>query len=74
MCGSRIPAELESRLERVEDNSDAALQLGVDYTSEQCQGLLEFGVPGFHFYSLNKARGVSSVFENLQLQTLAAAT
>ena len=31
------------------------------------------GVPGFHFYSLNKARGVSSVFENLQLQTLATA-
>ena len=74
MCGSRIPADLESRLGQVEDNSDAALQLGIDYTTEQCQALLEYGVPGFHFYSLNKARGVSSVFENLQLQTLAAST
>ena len=74
MCGSKIPAGLEARLEKVEDNSDAAVQLGIDYTTEQCQGLLEFGVPGFHFYSLNKARGVAPVFENLKLQTLAAAS
>jgi methylenetetrahydrofolate reductase (NADPH) len=73
MCGSKIPAGLEARLAKVEDNSDAALQLGIDYTTEQCEALLAYGVPGFHFYSLNKARGVSSVFENLQLQTLAAA-
>ena len=73
MCGSKIPSALEDRLARVEDNSDAALQLGIDYTTEQCEALLAYGVPGFHFYSLNKARGVSSVFENLQLQSLAAA-
>ena len=72
MCGSKIPADLEARLAKVEDNSDAALRLGIDYTTEQCQALLDYGVPGFHFYSLNKARGVSSVFENLQLQSLAA--
>jgi methylenetetrahydrofolate reductase (NADPH) len=74
MCGSKIPALLEERLAKVEDNSDAALQLGIEYTTEQCEALLAYGVPGFHFYSLNKARGVSSVFENLQLQALAAAT
>jgi methylenetetrahydrofolate reductase (NADPH) len=74
MCGSKIPSGLEARLAEVEDNSDAALALGIEYTTEQCQALLEFGVPGFHFYSLNKARGVSSVFENLELHTLAAAT
>ena len=60
MCGSKIPPRLEARLAKVEDNSDAALQLGIDYTTEQCEALLDFGVPGFHFYSLNKARGVSS--------------
>ncbi|MEY2442369.1 MAG: methylenetetrahydrofolate reductase [bacterium] len=74
MCGSRIPAGLEARLAKVEDNSDAALQLGIDYTTEQCEALLEYGVPGFHFYSLNKARGVIAVFENLKLQALAPAS
>ncbi len=73
MCGSRIPPELERRLAKVEDNSDDALQLGIDYTTEQCEALLAYGVPGFHFYSLNKARGVSAVFENLELQSLATA-
>jgi len=73
MCGSKIPSGLETRLAQVEDNSDAALQLGIDYTTEQCQALLEYGVPGFHFYSLNKARGVTAVFDNLKLHTLAAA-
>jgi methylenetetrahydrofolate reductase (NADPH) len=74
MCGSKIPAGLEARLAKVEDNSDDALQLGIDYTTEQCEALLAYGVPGFHFYSLNKARGVSAVFENLALHTLAAAS
>jgi methylenetetrahydrofolate reductase (NADPH) len=74
MCGSKIPVGLETRLAKVEDNSDAALQLGIDYTTEQCQALLEFGAPGVHFYSLNKARGVTAVFENLQLQALAPAS
>jgi len=74
MCGSKIPARLEERLARVEDDDAAAVQLGIDWTTEQCQGLLDFGVPGFHFYSLNKSRQVTAIFENLKLQTLAAAS
>jgi methylenetetrahydrofolate reductase (NADPH) len=72
MCGSKIPARLEEMLAKVEDDNAAAVQLGIDYTSEQCQDLLDHGVPGFHFYSLNKSRSVTAVFENLKLHTLAA--
>jgi methylenetetrahydrofolate reductase (NADPH) len=74
MCGSKIPRRLEEMLAKVEDDDEAAVQLGIDYTTQQCQGLLEFGVPGFHFYSLNKSRSVAAVFDNLALQTLAAAS
>ena len=74
MCGSKIPRRLEQMLVNVEGDDEAAMALGIDYTTEQCQGLLDFGVPGFHFYSLNKARPITAVFENLKLQTLAAAT
>jgi methylenetetrahydrofolate reductase (NADPH) len=73
MCQSKIPAALESRLEKVVDDPLAAVQLGIDYTTEQCQGLLEFGVPGFHFYTLNRAYSVAAIFDNLKLSTLAAA-
>jgi methylenetetrahydrofolate reductase (NADPH) len=74
MCASKIPRRLDEMLAKVEDDDEAAVQLGIEYTTEQCQGLLEFGVPGFHFYSLNKSRSVVAVFDNLGLQTLAAAS
>ena len=74
MCQSKIPARLDALLERVEDDAEAAVQLGIDYTCEQCEGLLEFGVPGFHFYSLNKARQLKEIFDNLRLKSLAAAS
>jgi methylenetetrahydrofolate reductase (NADPH) len=73
-CQSRIPARLDELLTMVEDDADAAVQVGIEYASEQCQGLLEFGVPGVHFYALNRARSVTAIFDNLNLQTLAGAS
>ena len=73
LCKSKIPRRLERKLEQVEDDAEAALQLGIDYTTEQCQALLDYGVPGFHFYSLNRARQITAIFDDLELQTLAAA-
>jgi methylenetetrahydrofolate reductase (NADPH) len=73
LCGSKIPPRLEELLTKVEDDDEAAIEMGIEYCTEQCQGLLEFGVPGFHFYSLNKARSVSAIYENLNLGALTAA-
>jgi len=67
LCGSRIPDKLELELSKVEHDDDAAVQLGIEYASRQCEGLLRFGVPGFHFYSLNKSRSVAAVCANLGL-------
>jgi methylenetetrahydrofolate reductase (NADH) len=73
MCGSKIPPRLDALLTRVEDDDEAAIQMGIEYTTEQCQGLLEFGVPGFHFYALNRSRSVTAIHENLNLGALTAA-
>jgi len=67
LCGSKIPAKLEQELSKVENDDDAAVQLGIEYSSRQCEGLRRFGVPGFHFYSLNKSRSVAAVCANLGL-------
>jgi len=72
-CASKIPPRMDELLTSVEDDDAAGLQLGIEYTTEQCQGLLEYGVPGFHFYSLNRSRSVTAIYENLNLRTLAAA-
>jgi methylenetetrahydrofolate reductase (NADPH) len=67
LCGSKIPKKLEMLLCKVEDDDGGALQLGIEYASRQCEELLRFKVPGFHFYSLNKSRSVLAVCANLGL-------
>jgi methylenetetrahydrofolate reductase (NADPH) len=67
LCGSKIPAKLERELSKVENDDDAAVQMGIEYAIRQCEDLIQFGVPGFHFYSLNKSRSVAAVCENLSL-------
>jgi len=53
---------------KVEQDDAAAVEAGVDYATRQCEGLIKFGVPGLHFYSLNKSYSCgrfvkTSVFE-----------
>jgi methylenetetrahydrofolate reductase (NADPH) len=67
LCGSRIPDRLEARLADVADDDEAAVRLGIDYATEQCQGLIGFGVPAIHFYTLNKSRSVGGILTNLGL-------
>ena len=67
LCASKIPPRLEAMLAKVENDDEGAIQLGIDYATQQCEGLVRFGVPGIHFYSLNKSRSVKAIFENLGL-------
>jgi methylenetetrahydrofolate reductase (NADPH) len=47
--------------------------MGIEYCTEQCEGLIEYGVPGLHFYALNRSRSVAAIHENLNLGALTAA-
>jgi methylenetetrahydrofolate reductase (NADPH) len=67
LCGSKIPAALERQLAKVENDDDGAAALGIDYATRQCEGLIQFGVRGLHFYSLNKSHSVQSICNNLAL-------
>jgi methylenetetrahydrofolate reductase (NADPH) len=67
MCGSAIPPRLDALLNTAGGDDEAVRRLGVDYATEQCEGLLKFGVPGFHFYSLNRADAVLEIYRRLGL-------
>lgn len=67
LCGSKIPTKLERELVKVESDENAAVEMGIEYASRQCEGLIKFGVPGLHFYSLNKSYSVSAICRNLGL-------
>jgi methylenetetrahydrofolate reductase (NADH) len=67
LCCAKIPAQLERELIKVEDDDEGAVQLGIDYATRQCEGLIKFGVPGLHFYSLNKSYSLQAICKNLDL-------
>lgn len=65
MCGCEIPDELDQELERVGKDEVATQELGVRWATMQCRELLSAGVPGIHFYTLNKSSATRKIFENL---------
>jgi methylenetetrahydrofolate reductase (NADPH) len=73
LCGSKIPPRLDELLTKYENDDEGALQMGIEYCTEQCQGLIEYGVPGLHFYALNRSRSIAAIHENLNLGALTTA-
>jgi methylenetetrahydrofolate reductase (NADPH) len=67
LCGARLPATLLSRLEALGDNAAAAADFGIEFATRQCEELIQAGVPGLHFYTLNRAESTSRILHNLGL-------
>lgn len=61
LCGARLPAHFQSALESCELDGDAQFEIGVDFATEQVQQLIDAGIPGIHFYVLNKSPATSRV-------------
>ena len=53
--GGSIPPELDRELSRVDEDDEATLEIGVAWATEQCRELLDNGIPGIHFYTLNRS-------------------
>lgn len=69
--GATVPGPLAAALERVGENPDAVLELGVAHATAQCVELLHSGVPGIHFYTLNKSTATRNILAALQGMGLA---
>lgn len=67
MCGARIPAKLAEKLDALGDDDAATAEFGIEYATRQCEELLRAGVPGIHFYTLNKAPATVRILKNLGL-------
>ena len=66
LSGNQIPAPLRAALERVRDDEQAALEVGVEWTTRQCAELIRGGVPGIHFYTLNQSPATRAIFTRLR--------
>ncbi|MBX3437602.1 MAG: methylenetetrahydrofolate reductase [NAD(P)H] [Planctomycetaceae bacterium] len=67
MCQAIFPNELASRLEHVQDDDAAQFEIGVDYAIAQCRELMDAGVPGLHFYVLNRSDACERILDALNL-------
>ncbi|MBX7058521.1 MAG: methylenetetrahydrofolate reductase [NAD(P)H] [Leptospirales bacterium] len=56
MAGCRIPEDLVHRLEACGEDREKVFQTSLEYSTRQCRQLLERGVPGIHFYTLNQSK------------------
>ncbi|QRN93853.1 methylenetetrahydrofolate reductase [NAD(P)H] [Archangium violaceum] len=69
MCGATVPMRLTLQLERVKDQPEALVQLGVAHATVQCMELLSRGVPGIHFYTLNKSPATRMIVSALRARS-----
>jgi len=67
LSGASIPAGLAASLEKLQNDDAAAAEFGIEYATRQCEELLRGGVPGLHFYTLNKAGSTTRILQNLKL-------
>jgi len=69
MCGTVFPEDLAKRLEAVQADPAAQFEIGVEHAIQQCEALRQSGVPGIHFYALNKSDACERILSALQLDS-----
>ena len=66
-CGAEIPRWMRMKLEGYRDDTASIHAFGLDVVTALCERLLEGGAAGLHFYTLNQAGPVSTIWQRLGL-------
>jgi methylenetetrahydrofolate reductase (NADPH) len=65
LSGAPFPPALLAQFEQVADDPDAVRRLGIEQCSAMCERLLDEGVPGIHFITLNRSTATREVWQHL---------
>jgi methylenetetrahydrofolate reductase (NADPH) len=67
LCGATITDKLKAGLDAIDmEDKEAVLNFGIDFAYEQCKGLLETGVIGIHFYTMDRSKSVNEIITRLR--------
>lgn len=66
-AGSRFPARLLRAVDRAA-NDDYVEKVGIHWATEQVRDLIDNGVQGIHFYTLNNSRATLKIYEALGVE------
>ena len=69
LSGYAVPDEIVRRIEAGGDDRDEIRKRGIEVATELCRDLLDAGVPGLHFYTLNFSRATREIYAKLGLVT-----
>mgnify|MGYP003109511857 CR=1 FL=1 len=64
-AGARFPASLMRAVRRTGGDADAVRRVGIHWATEQARDLLDNGVSGIHFYTLNKSSATREIYRTL---------
>ncbi|SFP35434.1 5,10-methylenetetrahydrofolate reductase (NAD(P)) [Nitrosomonas cryotolerans] len=67
-CGAEIPRWIRKKLEGYGDDSASIHAFGLDVVTDLCERLLKAGAPGLHFYTLNSAKFVATIWQRLNIK------
>ena len=68
LCKARLPEDFTQGFEAAGTDESAQFEAGVEFASRQVQGLLDGGVPGIHFYVLNKSTATVRVLRDVAVR------
>jgi methylenetetrahydrofolate reductase (NADPH) len=68
LCKARLPDDFTRAFEAAGDDEAAQFEAGVTFAARQVEGLMAAGVPGIHFYVLNKSPTTIRVLEHVGLR------
>jgi len=66
--GTPIPSNVETRIARVAEDVDQVRKVGIEIATELSKALIEGGVPGLHFFTMNTARSTMEIVRALGLR------
>jgi methylenetetrahydrofolate reductase (NADPH) len=69
LCKTHVPKYIEEAVEPVKDNDEEVKKVGVQVCIDMCRKLLDAGVVGLHFYTLNLEKSVVKTLKGLNLIT-----
>jgi len=63
MCGASVPDDIVKTMTGKSESD--MMKIGVEYAVVQCRELLRFGVPGLHFYTLNRNMATEKIVREI---------